>query len=265
MIDLKAPTKENKTKPGDNEEERLECPHCKRRFIEESYEKHVNICDKVFQDKRNKFDTQKQRLSEIEQIGYVKKQEGNKKKPSANGTGSIKASTKDSKANKWNKKSEELRAIIKMNKSHDKGFGLAQTNSAQPTQEEEFLTSKPKQISQPNSLRSDNYNECSLCKKKYTELKYKDHLPDCEAKYKKIENKQKLKLSNLGLNSINTYSITPKAKGLNSDLISQFQLGPKGGPGVYEREQVILTGGMIAKPNCNWGNKPVLNLKFGKK
>lgn len=270
VIDIKntASKKEDKAKATDlkeNEEERLECPLCKRKFIQESYEKHVNVCDKVFQDKRNKFDTQKQRLAEIEQIGYVKKQDAGKKKIVVNGTGSIKANRKDPKGSKWNKKSEELRAIIKMNKSHEKGFGLTQPNSNQPIKEEDIITPTSKISNQPNSLRGDNYIECGLCKKKYTEIKYKDHYPDCETKYKDIENKQKMKTANIGLSSIKTYPITPKTNGITADLIPQMQLGTKVGGGVYQRDQVVLTGGLTTKPNCNWGSKPVLNLKFGKK
>ena len=50
-----------------------ECGNCHRRFAPESYEKHVNICKKVFMTKRKAFNSAKQRMVDNDQKLMVQK------------------------------------------------------------------------------------------------------------------------------------------------------------------------------------------------
>jgi zinc-finger of a C2HC-type len=43
------------------DEDRIECPTCGRKFVQESLEKHKKICKKVFVQKRKVFDVKKVR------------------------------------------------------------------------------------------------------------------------------------------------------------------------------------------------------------
>lgn len=271
VIDMKQPSKEeHKSKTNDNNENKrdgeeqltIECKLCNRKFIQESYEKHVRICGKVFQEMRDKFDTQKQRITELEQISYIKKQ-NNKKKLILEGTGSIKSNGNNPKGQKWDKKSEEFRQIVKMNKSHDKGFGLI--SNLTPNQKitvgnnnddnKIIISATPKAENQSNSFRGDTYIECNLCKKKYTEFKYRDHRSDCKNKYKDLENKNRNKTKGMQITPLNTYTITSTNKCITD-------LGDNQG---YQREETVYLSGSNLKPTSNWRSKPVLNLKFGKK
>jgi hypothetical protein len=77
---------------------------CSRRFNEEAFEKHSNICQKVFMTKRKEFKSDKQRATE----DAPKKGPAQvaSKKPSAS------AQSKAEKAAKWKKQSEAFRAVI---------------------------------------------------------------------------------------------------------------------------------------------------------
>ena len=50
-----------------------QCPSCQRSFNPETYQKHVKICDKVFNQKRKQFNTQAQRIVEPEQKKHIVK------------------------------------------------------------------------------------------------------------------------------------------------------------------------------------------------
>lgn len=45
----------------DEGDTRLECQHCGRRFQEEAFLKHAQVCEKVFMKRRKEFNAQKQR------------------------------------------------------------------------------------------------------------------------------------------------------------------------------------------------------------
>lgn len=45
---------------------RIECPTCERKFNEEALQKHMKICKKVFVQKRKVFDSKKHRQIEDE-------------------------------------------------------------------------------------------------------------------------------------------------------------------------------------------------------
>ncbi|CDW78396.1 UNKNOWN [Stylonychia lemnae] len=44
--------------------DRIECPSCQRKFIQEAYEKHIKVCQKVFMKKRKVFNARKQRQNQ---------------------------------------------------------------------------------------------------------------------------------------------------------------------------------------------------------
>jgi zinc-finger of a C2HC-type len=58
---------ENAADDGENEDdrmagvddERIECPSCGRKFVEEALARHQKVCKKVFVQKRKVFDTKK--------------------------------------------------------------------------------------------------------------------------------------------------------------------------------------------------------------
>lgn len=82
----------------------IDCPEgCGRRFSTEAIDKHSMVCRKVFQQKRKKFDTKKQRVVEGE--GQVTTQKP-RKEPKT-------------KKNQWKQQSEAFRALMKMNKGYE--------------------------------------------------------------------------------------------------------------------------------------------------
>jgi hypothetical protein len=109
--------------PEDGDEEnRIECPTCGRRFREEALPKHAKVCKKVFVNKRKAFDTKKQRILDSEHASILRQKEIEEKKTKNKvGAGGGKMGSNTNVANtiqgtkkpKWLKQSEELRAIIK--------------------------------------------------------------------------------------------------------------------------------------------------------
>ena len=83
------------------EETRYECPNCGRKFKREAYRKHVPICQRVFQGKK---DVEIPKNPNIEEM---------KEKP-------IKIEKPLGKKSKWENQSSELRAIIQ-SKRAEKG------------------------------------------------------------------------------------------------------------------------------------------------
>ena len=67
-----------------NEMDLTPCPSCQRNFNPEAYDKHVRICNKVFQQKRKEFNSQAHRIvnNEHKQILMQAKRKGDDtKKP----------------------------------------------------------------------------------------------------------------------------------------------------------------------------------------
>lgn len=154
----------DKEKVNPNEgEERFECDSCGRKFVREALEKHRNVCQKVFNEKRSQFDSKKNRILDPEHAKILKKVENKEKK--------AKSKNKEIKSNsqpKWKKQSEEFRAIIK-------GGDDAQVL-------------KP-------SILTEDYILCKFCNRKYNEQAYNKHLATCERKFKEAQFRNKVNRS----------------------------------------------------------------------
>ena len=151
-----------------------QCPNCSRKFKREAYAKHVPICARVFQTKK---EPEKPKISE-------KKLE---KPPSRQNKGIHKP--------KWENQSNELRAIIQSKR--------AEKNSDKKKDIKIEIEEPKKHINNNNILSSPNNNnnnrplysrdskgflQCELCNKKFTKINFESHLNDCKLKHKDKKN-----------------------------------------------------------------------------
>lgn len=154
----------DKTKEKDNPEEgeeTFECESCGRRFVKEALEKHYKVCQKVFNEKRAKFDSKKNRILDPEHAIMLKNAEYKEKREARMNKNKDKKPQGDPK---WKKQSEEFRSIIK---------GGGEDGVVKP------------------SVLTEDYTLCQFCNRKYNEDAYKKHLATCERKYKEAQMKAK--------------------------------------------------------------------------
>lgn len=106
---------------ADEDVDMVECESCGRKFVESAFDKHINICDKVFNSKRKAFDSKKYRVIDSEHATILKRKEYEEKKATKN----VKNNNNNNlnKKPKWKRQSEELRAIMSCNKTTTSGFG----------------------------------------------------------------------------------------------------------------------------------------------
>ncbi len=111
--------------------ERIECPTCGRKFVEEALMRHQKVCKKVFVQKRKVFDIKAVReeaiKSELKDSDYrpAPSKAAPKKKP-ANQADDKPVGGPGSKAAKWKAQSEMFRAAMRAAKGSDDdpaGFG----------------------------------------------------------------------------------------------------------------------------------------------
>ena len=210
-----------------------QCPNCGRKFKREAYAKHVPICARVFQNKK-------------EQENKNEKKEKNEK-PSLN----------DKKIggnkSKWENQSNELRALI-----HNKRAEKDKNNNKEIKIE----------IEEPKKHIDDNYGDnsplnsnlqyykkdgkvfiqCDLCNKKFTKINYESHLNDCKKKYKEKKN-------GMDKNNINNYN---KNNPINVNINNNFNRNINGfNKNQMERKPIM--------PAVTYGsNKPKFTVKFKK-
>ena len=137
-------------------DERIECPDCGRKFLPESFEKHANICKKVFMQKRKQFNSADQR--EVEESGFQSKKKPEVKKPAA----SKKTETK----NKWKLESEQFRANMRAAR-------LAGTGNEAEYQEALKVAS---------DYDKHTLTRCPHCDRTFNDEAAKRHIPICEKK-----------------------------------------------------------------------------------
>ena len=175
---------------GDNPEkgeQTFPCPHCGRSFVQRILNKHEKICQKVFQNKRKTFNTQKQRMNDIEQISLMKQGKlEEKRNPMLN-------NKYKSNVPKWKLQSEEFRKIARGDfGGNNKGKG-----------------GKGNNIGYTPSVITDSYIPCKFCNRKYNEEAYNKHLAGCERRFKDAQLKNKFSkkgTSNNNLNRIGGYN-----------------------------------------------------------
>ncbi|KAL4464838.1 hypothetical protein ABPG74_011399 [Tetrahymena malaccensis] len=141
----------------DNLDNLEECPEgCGRRFAPEALEKHAKICKKVFQQKRKKFDTQKQRINDEEQeqiLEQARVEEKMRNQYAAKSKQPAKVNTQQQdKKSKWRMQSEQFRAVIRSNKGGEQAQDIPQY---------------------------DDRIECPHCKRKFQESSYNKHEQIC--------------------------------------------------------------------------------------
>jgi len=147
-----------------------QCSNCSRRFKREAYAKHVPICARVFQNK-------KEQENPKNDVGFEKMEKNLEKE-------------KNTKS-KWENKSNELRAMIQ-NKRAEKGKNnINKEIKIEIEEPKKHIDNIRNGNSSPINNNRLNYNmdakgfiQCDLCNKKFTKMNYENHLADCKQKYK---------------------------------------------------------------------------------
>ena len=138
----------------------------------------MNVCKKNSNKKQRKaFDSKKKRIIDSEHAQMLKHQEIEEKKKKKSG---MNTNTKIQKKKKWEKQSEEFRAIMKNNR-----------NLEQDIKNGKNIIGKY-QNNVPSSM-TDDYIYCKFCTRKYNEQAYNKHLNFCEKKNKDNLAKGKMK------------------------------------------------------------------------
>ena len=208
-----------------------QCPNCSRKFKREAYAKHVPICARVFQNKK-----------EPEHPNPEKKLE---KPPSRQNKGM-------SSKPKWENQSNELRAIIQ-SKRAEKNSDKKKEIKIEIEEPKKHIdnTSNNKLLGSPNNNNNnrplysrDNkgFLQCELCNKKFTKINFESHLNDCKQKYKDKKNGTFIR-GNLG------------GSVMNNNIKNNLNNNANGSPASRKPIMPAVTYGR---------NKPNFSLKFGK-
>ena len=159
------------------------CPTCGRKFKIDSLEKHIRICDKVFNQKRKQFNMKDQRKTD--ELIQMESQGGKMNeftKPFKVRKGRVGASTAapeteakpPAKIPKWKQQSMQFRQAMAASAAVDDaggtGFG---TKNFRPTQ----MPSAANEI-------DDDRIQCKWCGRKFNEQAGTRHMPHCEQKHK---------------------------------------------------------------------------------
>ena len=162
-------------KEANKEQILYKCPNCGRKFKREAYAKHVPICARVFQNK--------------------KEQENKNEKKEKNEKPSLNEKKIGGNKSKWENQSNELRALI-----HNKRAEKDKNNNNKEIKIE--IEEPKKHIDNINDDSSSPLNrnlqyykkdgkvfiQCDLCNKNFTKINYESHLNDCKKKYKEKKN-----------------------------------------------------------------------------
>jgi len=162
---------------------------------------------KVFINKRKGFDTKKQRILDSEHATLLKRAEFEEKKnknkvgAKMGGTGSLQNVNKKAK---WQKQSEELRAIARANKTTSDFPQIGNKLGGNKMGNTNYNNYKP-------SVITEDYSHCNMCNRKYNEQAYTKHLPTCERRSKEATLKGKA-----------GNALMPMGKNSNSNLGNNF-------------------------------------------
>ena len=178
-----------------------QCPNCSRKFKREAYAKHVPICARVFQNKKD-IENPKNTDKKLE------------KPPSRQNKGIASKS-------KWENQSNELRAIIqskRAEKEKDKNKNEVKIEIEEPKKHNDNnnkILGSPTNNNNTRALYSRDskgFLQCELCNKKFTKINFESHLNDCKLKYKDKKNGT-FNRGNIGVpinNNINNNQMTRK-------------------------------------------------------
>jgi hypothetical protein len=153
------------------------------------------VCKKVFVNKRKAFDTKKQRVIDSEHAALLRRGEMEEKKSKnkvgAVGLGNKNAPVNSNKKPKWQKQSEELRAILRANQTTN-DFGVGNKLGNMNGKKGHIGNNTNQNFNKPSVLTED-YLHCGHCNRRYNEQAYNKHLPTCERRTKEAELKLKTK------------------------------------------------------------------------
>eukprot|EP00931_Biecheleriopsis_adriatica_P053741 TRINITY_DN31531_c0_g1_i2.p1 TRINITY_DN31531_c0_g1~~TRINITY_DN31531_c0_g1_i2.p1 ORF type:complete len:596 (+),score=115.81 TRINITY_DN31531_c0_g1_i2:87-1874(+) len=159
--------------PEEQETEPLEpCPHCGRTFRMKALQRHMTICQKVFQEKRKAFDAVAQAVP-TEAVKAKKTHDRQAKKESKKDASSAKANDASAgAAPSWQKKSEAFREAIKQARIVDKFV-----------KEGRSLKDLPPPAATDPAL--DDRTQCPHCGRRFGSTQAARHIPLCATKSKK--------------------------------------------------------------------------------
>ena len=215
-----------------------QCPNCSRKFKREAYAKHVPICARVFQNKKD----QENKNEKNEKITL------NEKKPGTN-------------KSKWENQSNELRALIH-NKRAEKDKNNNKDIKIEIEEPKKHIDNNYDGSSSPLNSNLQYYKkdgkvfiQCDLCNKNFTKINYENHLNDCKKKYKEKKNGID-KSNNININNMNYNRNNPVSINMNNNFnknINSF----KNNNNQMERKPIM--------PAVTYGsNKPKFTVKFKK-
>lgn len=165
--------------PFDDEgptEAMMPCPHCQRSFRQSALERHVGICQKVFQEKRKVFNAVKHAVP-VEALKAKKAQERQEKqeKRAAGGPGARRPEEQPLKGMpNWKKKSEAFRQAIQQARMVD-----------QYVKDGKPLSSLP---APPTDPALDDRVACPHCGRRFGQQQADRHIPFCASRSAKQRN-----------------------------------------------------------------------------
>ena len=201
-----------------------QCPNCGRKFKREAYAKHVPICARVFQNKKEP-ENPKKLEKKIEKPPSRQNKGISSKAKWENQSNELRAIIHSKRAEKNNEKNKEIKIEIEEPKKHIDNnnnnniiMGSPKNNNSRPLY----------------SRDTKGYFQCELCNKKFTKINYESHLFECKQKYKDKKN--------------NTFNNKPNFGVLGGGMGSPVNRRPL----------------MPAVQYGGFSNKPNFNMKFGK-
>jgi len=145
------------------------CKMCDRKFKQEALERHMNICKKVFCDKRRVYNTTEHRLpdaSDAPELAEVRRKAAKATAKGEVGIGDAKKDDTKQKKNNWRIKSEAFRQAMQNGKLVDKF-----------QKEGRDLRDLPPQKATAAEL--DDRVQCQHCGRKFGEQQAERHIPNC--------------------------------------------------------------------------------------
>ena len=166
-----------------------QCPNCGRKFKREAYAKHVPICARVFQNKKEP-ENPKKLEKKIEKPPSRQNKGISSKAKWENQSNELRAIIHSKRAEKNNEKNKEIKIEIEEPKKH-----IDNSNN------NNIIMGSPKNNnSRPLYSRdTKGYFQCELCNKKFTKINYESHLHDCKQKHKEKKNVTFMNKPNMGL------------------------------------------------------------------
>lgn len=156
----------------------MPCPHCQRSFRQSALERHIGICQKVFQEKRKVFNAVKNAMPD-EAIKAKKAQERQEKQERRAGAGARRnpeeQPLKGGGMPSWKKQSEAFRQAIKQARMVD-----------QCVKEGKPLSSLP--APPPTDPALDDRVACPHCGRRFGQSQADRHIPFCASRTAKQRN-----------------------------------------------------------------------------